>query len=116
MNSYLTVLQKSFTFQGRARRKEYWLFILFNYIVLIGFSLVGNLFEMPLLSTIYSLIMFIPSISAIVRRMHDVGRSGWFSLIPIYNIILACTPGDQGDNGYGTDPKATEVLSAENLQ
>jgi uncharacterized membrane protein YhaH (DUF805 family) len=51
------------------------------------------------------LAIFIPSIAVGVRRMHDVGKSGWFLLIPIYNLILACTDGVQGDNEYGADPK-----------
>ncbi|MNG40685.1 hypothetical protein D3C84_1293850 [compost metagenome] len=37
--------------------------------------------------------------------MHDVGKSGWFILIPIYSLILACTEGDKGTNEYGPDPK-----------
>ena len=51
--------------------------------------------------------MLAPSIAVAVRRMHDVGKSGWFLLIPIYNLILACTEGQKGDNEYGTDPKAS---------
>jgi len=43
-----------------------------------------------------------------VRRMHDVGKSGWFVLIPIYNFILAVTEGEKGDNQYGDDPKAEQ--------
>lgn len=46
-----------------------------------------------------------PSIAVGVRRMHDVGKSGWFVLIPIYNFILACTDGERGPNQYGQDPK-----------
>ena len=49
--------------------------------------------------------VLIPGIAVAVRRMHDVGKSGWFALIPIYNIILALSEGDQGDNAYGPDPK-----------
>jgi uncharacterized membrane protein YhaH (DUF805 family) len=50
----------------------------------------------------------IPSIAVGVRRMHDVGKSGWFLLIPIYNLVLACTDGEQGPNQYGSDPKRPE--------
>ncbi len=64
--------------------------------------------EFTMLGTIYSLAVFIPSIAVAVRRMHDVGKSGWFILIPIYNLILACTNGESGENKYGTDPKALE--------
>ena len=59
-----------------------------------------------ILSNIYSLAVLIPSIAVGVRRMHDLGKSGWFLLIPIYNLILACTPGVTGDNEYGNDHKA----------
>jgi len=61
---------------------------------------------MPIISTIYSLAILIPAIAVGVRRMHDVGKSGWFLLIPIYNLILACTDDVKGDNEYGADPKA----------
>ncbi len=70
----------------------------------IGF--VGGLIQMPIIATIYSVAVLIPGIAVAVRRMHDVGKSGWFVLIPIYNIILACTNGNTGDNEYGEDPKA----------
>ena len=56
---------------------------------------------------LYSLAVLLPSISLAIRRMHDVGKSksGWFILIPIYNLILACTEGDKGPNEYGEDPR-----------
>lgn len=59
----------------------------------------------PSVDLIISLIFIIPSIAVGVRRMHDVGKSGWFILIPIYNLILACTKGDDGSNEYGHDPQ-----------
>jgi len=58
----------------------------------------------------YQLAILIPSIAVGVRRMHDVNKSGWFILIPIYNLILAVTDGTKGDNKYGHDPKATEKI------
>jgi uncharacterized membrane protein YhaH (DUF805 family) len=51
--------------------------------------------------------MIIPSIAVGVRRMHDVGKSGWFLLVPIYSLILALTEGEATDNAYGPNPKAT---------
>ena len=54
---------------------------------------------------LYSLAVLLPSIAVGVRRMHDVGKSGWYILIPIYNFILAVTDGEQGANEYGPDPK-----------
>ncbi|MCE2743744.1 MAG: DUF805 domain-containing protein, partial [Fluviicola sp.] len=62
-----------------------------------GGSIIGN---------IYSLAVLLPSLAVAVRRMHDVGKSGWFVLIPIYNFILAVTEGDSGSNEYGNDPKS----------
>ncbi len=109
MKWYLIVLEKYFVFNGRARRSEYWYFILFHYLILFAFGLIGTFVKMPLLSSLYLLAVVVPSISAIVRRMHDVGKSGWFCLIPIYNIILACKEGDEGDNQYGSDPKAVDI-------
>jgi len=107
MNYYLKVLQNYATFGGRARRSEYWYFILFNTIISFGLGFVGGLMQVNWISNIYTLAVLIPSIAVAVRRMHDVGKSGWFVLVPIYNLILACTNGVQGDNEYGADPKAT---------
>ena len=107
MNYYLKVLQNYATFGGRARRSEYWYFILFNTIISFGLGFVGGLMQVNWISNVYTLAVLIPSIAVAVRRMHDVGKSGWFVLVPIYNLILACTNGVQGDNEYGADPKAT---------
>ncbi|MBM3920822.1 MAG: DUF805 domain-containing protein [Sphingomonadales bacterium] len=62
----------------------------------MGFELIG---------TLYSLAVLLPSLAVAVRRMHDVGKSGWFILIPIYNLILACTDSQVGENEYGSNPK-----------
>ena len=106
MSYYLKVLQNYATFSGRARRSEYWFFVLFNLIISFVFGFVCGLMQVPQLAIIYTLAVLIPSIAVAVRRMHDVGKSGWFLLIPIYNLILACTEGVKGDNEYGADPKS----------
>jgi len=100
MNYFLKVWQNFANFDGRARRSEYWMFFLFNVII----STVLQLLFVKLY-LIYALAVLIPSIACAVRRMHDVGKSGWFALIPIYNFILAVTEGDRGSNEYGADPK-----------
>jgi uncharacterized membrane protein YhaH (DUF805 family) len=112
MNYYLEVLKKYTLFSGRARRKEYWMFVLFNFIVSFVLGLVdGALFGHQAISAVYSLAVLIPSIAVSVRRMHDVDKSGWFILIPIYNLILAVTEGTRGPNEYGPDPKgATDAV------
>ena len=106
MNYYFKVLQNYATFNGRARRKEYWMFVLFNMIIAFVFGFVCGLIGAPDLANLYTLAILLPSIAVGVRRMHDVGKSGWFLLIPIYNFILAVTEGEKGENQYGQDPKA----------
>lgn len=106
MNYYLKVLQNYANFDGRARRSEYWYFVLFNIIISFTLSYVGIMMGTTILSNIYTLAVLIPGIAVAVRRMHDVGKSGWYVLIPIYNLVLACTEGTSGDNEYGADPKA----------
>lgn len=114
MNWYVAVLKKYTVFTGRARRSEYWYFFLFNMIVsvvlavldsVLGFGEAGAGF----LRITYSIAVLLPAIGVGVRRMHDVGKSGWFLLIPIYNLVLACTNGDAGPNEYGPDPKNEEA-------
>jgi uncharacterized membrane protein YhaH (DUF805 family) len=109
MNYYLKVLQNYATFSGRARRSEYWYFFLFNVIISFILGFVGGMMGSTILSNIYSLAVLIPGIAVGVRRMHDVGKSGWFLLIPIYNLILAVTEGEKGTNQYGADPKETDI-------
>lgn len=101
------VLTNYANFNGRARRSEYWWYTLFTVIVSIVLGVVDGATGSGVgtLGAIFSLATLIPSIAVAVRRMHDVGKSGWFCLIPIYNLVLACTEGDQGTNEYGPDPK-----------
>jgi uncharacterized membrane protein YhaH (DUF805 family) len=108
MKYYLDVLKKYADFSGRARRKEYWMFVLFNMIFTYSLMFLDFFLEIGFLNLIYSLAVLVPSIAVGVRRMHDVGKSGWYLLIPIYNLILAVTDGEQGTNAYGADPKAPD--------
>jgi len=118
MNWYLEVLNKYAVFSGRARRKEYWMFILFHSIFTILAMILDNVFGIagsqgygPIYG-IYCLALFIPSLAVSFRRLHDVGKSGWFlliSLIPlvgaIWILIVVCTDSDPEDNKYGANPK-----------
>ena len=106
-----SVLTKYADFNGRARRSEYWWFFLFNFIlnVITGFideSITPG--GIGMVGLFVSLGLLVPALAVAVRRMHDVGKSGWFILIPIYNLILACTDGDAGSNQYGPDPKRSQ--------
>jgi len=119
MNWYLAVLRKYAEFSGRARRREYWLFALFNLLITIALAFVdmaaGLMHETGygLLSGLYSLAVLIPSIAVSVRRLHDTGRSGWWlliALVPIVGVIVLLVfmllDSQPGDNGYGPNPKA----------
>ena len=115
MEWYLRVVKDNYAnFKGRARRKEYWMFVLFNFLfacaaVIVDF-IVGTL---PLLYVVYLLAVIIPGIAVTVRRLHDTGKSGWWYfivLVPligaIWLLVLLCTDGTPGVNGYGPSPKA----------
>ena len=110
---YQLVFKQYAQFSGRSRRSEYWWFVLFNLIITYGLMFLGlYVLHITWLGSLYSLAALIPSIAVGVRRMHDVDKSGWFLLIPIYNLILAATPGTVGPNEYGPDPKgAAEVFN-----
>lgn len=94
MNWYLEVWRKFADFNGRARRKEYWFFVLFNAIITIVLEIIdfivfvshfGNFW---ILSTIYGLAVFIPGLAVTVRRLHDTNRSGWWLLLPILTSVF----------------------------
>lgn len=110
MKYYVAVLKKYADFNGRARRSEYWYFTLFSIIISILLLVVETSVKTTLLGNIYSIAVLVPSIAVGVRRMHDVNKSGWYLLIPIYNLILACTAGTEGPNDYGDDPKNPEFI------
>lgn len=125
MNYYFEVLKKYAVFSGRARRKEYWYFFLGNVIfgACLGFLEGGGLISKESsdgILKLYQLLVLIPSIAVGVRRIHDVNKSGWFILIPIYNLVLFCIDGTKGPNKYGPDPKedtgmSTTDISNENI-
>jgi uncharacterized membrane protein YhaH (DUF805 family) len=95
---YLTALKKYAVFNGRARRKEYWYFVLFNFLISLVLRIIDDLLGLTgegsglgLLGGLYSLAVFIPGIAVGVRRLHDTGRSGWcllVALVPIVGVIL----------------------------
>jgi uncharacterized membrane protein YhaH (DUF805 family) len=114
MKWYLEVMKKYAVFSGRARRKEYWMFFLFNIIIafVIGFvtGFVGGALGIGttisnFASVIYSLAVLIPGIAVAVRRMHDIGRSGWWILFPLVNLVFLCLDSQPGENKYGPNPK-----------
>lgn len=118
MSWYLEVLKKYALFNGRARRKEYWYFFLFNVIIGVAISIVEiTLGISAILSTIYSLAVFIPSIAVSIRRLHDTNRSGWWlllSFVPVVGaivlIVFMVQDSYPGVNQYGSNPKESEEI------
>lgn len=123
MHWYLRVLEKYADFTGRARRKEYWFFVLINAVitfVLHGMDRVVGSYsvsmELGLLSSLYTLGVLIPSFAVLVRRLHDTGRSGWWTLIAVIPIlgflvllVFTVLDSDAGQNAYGTDPTREDM-------
>jgi uncharacterized membrane protein YhaH (DUF805 family) len=100
-NAISVCFSKYATFSGRASRSEYWFFYLFYAIIYVAGMIVEGAVGITGISYVFILPIMLPTIAAAVRRMHDSGRSGWFLLVPIYNLVLACTPSTPGSNKYG---------------
>lgn len=88
MNAYLEAYRRAFDFKGRSTRAEFWLFVLIGTLAVVAASLIDALvLHASWLSTLVSLMQFVPSISVGVRRLHDTGRSGWWYLIALVPVI-----------------------------
>lgn len=101
------VFKNYVTFTGRACRSEYWYFVLFSVVVSLILTRTPRA-----ISYIYSAAVFLPSLAVTVRRLHDIGKSGWFWLLsiipvvgPIILIVWFCRDSDPGPNEYGPNPK-----------
>ena len=131
MHMMILPLKRYFDFSGRSRRKEYWMFFLFVMIGLVAMMLLDTALGLGgtatsssefgdggasvsvnltggLLTLLLALLMFVPGLAVAVRRAHDQDRSGWFILIPVYNLIMMFIEGTRGPNRFGPDPKAEE--------
>lgn len=100
MEYFIKGFQNYFNFTGRSTRIDYWYYQLV-YTILAFVLLAGEQVVHFELTEYYIVICFIPNISISIRRIHDVGKSGWFTLIPLYNLYLYLCPSD-GDNKWGT--------------
>ena len=107
VNMVIDTLKKATVFTGRSRRKEFWVLFVALAIGSVAASILGLIPVLGLIITwLWNIAALLASIAVSIRRMHDVNKSGWYMLIPIYNIVLAVTEGDKGPNQYGEDPKA----------
>ncbi len=131
MRWYLAAFRKFADFEGRARRKEYWFFTLFN-VIFLWFAnfldwfldtdmLFGPMpFYLGLFSTLYALAMILPALAVTVRRLHDTDRRGWWILLAfipwgitqLWLLVLCALDGHPGENRFGADPKLDPRLAA----
>lgn len=116
MRWYLNCIKKYVNFSGRASRKEYWMFFLFNILFSFAAVIIDVLFGtledgLGVFSCIYSLAVFLPGLAVTVRRLHDINRSGFaifISLIPLIGgiilLVWMVSEGNVGENNYGPEP------------
>jgi uncharacterized membrane protein YhaH (DUF805 family) len=117
MKWYLQVLRKYAVFSGRARRLEYWTFVLTSTVVSLVLTVVDMCVgtwhdDFGVIASLYSLAVLVPGLAVAIRRLHDTGRSGWWALlafVPILGVIVlfvfALMDGEPGTNRYGANPK-----------
>ncbi|MGD0830813.1 MAG: DUF805 domain-containing protein [Terracidiphilus sp.] len=118
MDWYVMVWQRFAEFDGRSRRKEYWMFALFNFLICLGLLFIGILFFKHggfVLCLVYELAQIIPSLAVSVRRLHDIGKSGWWLLIALIPFlgglilfVFTILDSEPGPNEYGPNPKYPE--------
>ena len=116
-----SALNKYADFNGRARRSEYWYFVLFTFLVSLAISVVGTPIGGPwlvrVLNGLFTLAIFIPSLALVFRRLHDTGHTGlwfllgFFPLTAIVLIVFLCLDSQPGANEYGPNPKESDVVS-----
>ncbi|MBH0026937.1 MULTISPECIES: DUF805 domain-containing protein [unclassified Pseudoalteromonas] len=117
MEYFMEAMRRYTDFSGRTRRKDFWMFILFYAIFYVVCAVVdGVIGTAPIVTTLFSLAMLIPSISIAARRLHDTGRSGWWQLIALIPLIGAIVllvfyvlDSHQGENDFGPNPKELAV-------
>lgn len=137
INWYKKVVFENYVnFSGRARRSEYWYFVLMSILISIGIGIIegflglnsyesndfGFQVQGGILSNIYMLAVFLPGLGVTVRRLQDTNKSGWLvllALIPLVGaiilIVFLAMEGDNGKNEYGPDPKNPEISTEDHL-
>ena len=119
MKEYIGCWKKYAVFAGRARRREFWMFVLFNFLVSFGLGIVLGLMagilqspQIVLASHLYTLAVLLPGLAVGVRRLHDIGHSGWWTLIglvpligQIVLIVFYCRDSQPTANAWGECPK-----------
>lgn len=119
MNYFISVIKDNYVnFNGRARRAEYWQFTLVNIVISILLGVIDRAIGLaPLgIGQLFGLAILLPGLAVAVRRLHDIGKSGWYYLLVllpvigwIWLIVLFATEGDKNTNEYGVDPKGGSI-------
>ncbi len=120
MEWYIGVLKQYAVFTGRAHRQEFWMFVLINFGIIIGLSILAKIISiLGILGILYNLAVLLPSIGVGIRRLHDTDRSGWWiliGLVPVVGwivlIIFAAMEGKSAENKYGPNPISDSAADA----
>ena len=120
MDWCLMAFRRFADFGGRSQRKEYWMFLLFNFVVTVILAAVlgdGGDNGPPAVFLAYQLLILVPGLAVSVRRLHDIGKSGWWLLLNIVPLVgppvllyFAVKDSQPGSNQYGPNPKAVPVV------
>ena len=114
IDAYKRFLSNYANFNGRSTRSDYWYVFLVNFLISFVIGLIGSMIPslselLSTLSSLYSLAVLIPGLALVVRRLHDINKSGWYyfmALIPIAGVIILlvylCTDSVNENNQYGT--------------
>jgi uncharacterized membrane protein YhaH (DUF805 family) len=118
VNYFIEGLKKYFVFTGRARRAEFWNYVLFATIGGIVWAGIFTMLKLPMIAGLYGLAILLPSLGMAVRRLHDTGRSGWWiliNLVPavggIIAIVFYCQDSVPGSNQWGPNPKGAVAVA-----
>lgn len=116
MSWFIKCIRQYADFNGRAHRKEYWMFVLFCFLFAVAARMVDALLfgqnGLEPVSSLLSLFLLLPSLAAGTRRLHDTSRSAWWlliALVPVFGVIVLIVffalPGVERRNRYGPDPR-----------
>ncbi|MFE2101789.1 MULTISPECIES: DUF805 domain-containing protein [unclassified Streptomyces] len=117
MSWFVEALKKYAVFSGRARRKEYWLFMLFAWIIYVALAVAAAAAHAPYIVGL-AVVFLLPALGVTVRRLHDTGRSGWwilFGIVPLIGsivlLVFYCSDSQAGANKYGPNPKEVPAFA-----
>lgn len=110
---YISVLRRYWDFDGRATRKEFWMFILYSALVQLTIAFVVGVITYDreitsLFTNLYVIAIFLPTLGLGMRRMHDIGRNGMWVFLPLVNLIFYCFDSQPHENEYGANPKLAD--------